>query len=156
MAITKQDCLLLLTELKANDVECDSQFKEMLKNDVPPLSILQFINDNRPLDVTLFYEKLRKSYNSKKSKLYINIVRNEFKDPKDIITTLAALCLQIVLYNKQAENPNLFLKHSRFNEITACLNNYGKTNDLIPSQRLLELVKADLKTLEIVNRRKTI
>ena len=155
MAINKQDCLLLLTELEDDGVDCKEITKELLREGTPTVNVLKFINDNRQLDVTLFYEKLRKSYNNKKSKLYINIVKEDFKDPKDILTTLASLNLQILLYNKNVEDTTIFLKHCRFEEINMCLYNDSKTYDLIPCQKLLKLIKADLKVLELVNGRKT-
>lgn len=148
MAITKQDCLLLLTELSEEGIDCKEQLISLVKTGEPTLEILKFINDNRQLDVTGFYNKIRKSYNNKKSKLYINIVKNDFKDPKDILTTLASLNLQIILYNKNVQNSNIFLKHVRFEEINKCLYNYSKTYDLIPCQKLLNLIKIDLKVLE--------
>jgi len=153
MAISKQDCLLLLTELQDDGIDCTDVFRKLLKEDQPTVEILKFINDNRQLDVTAFYEKLRKSYNNKKSKLYINIVKENFVDPKDILTTLASLNLQILLYNKTVEESTIFLKHCRFEEINMCLYNYSKTYDLIPCQKLLKLIKADLKVLELVNGR---
>ena len=153
MAITKHDCLLLLTELSEEGVDCKDQLVSLVKAGEPTLEILKFINDNRQLDVTGFYDKIRKSYNNKKSKLYINIVKNDFKDPKDILTTLASLNLQILLYNKNVQNSNIFLKHVRFEEINKCLYNYAKTYDLIPCQKLLNLIKIDLKVLESTYRK---
>lgn len=153
MAISKQDCLLLLTELQDDGIDCTSMFKKLLREEQPSIEILKFINDNRQLDVTAFYEKLRKSYNNKKSKLYINIVKENFVDPKDILTTLASLNLQILLYNKNVQESTIFLKHCRFEEINMCLYNYSKTYDLIPCQKLLKLIKADLKVLELISGR---
>ena len=154
MAITKNDCILLLTELSDQGIDCREELLKALHSSDVDIETLKFINDNRQLDATAFYEKLRKSYNNKKSKLYINIVKDEVKDPKEILITLASLCLQILLYSKNVENTNLFLKHVRFDEITKCLNNYSKTYDLIPCQKLLYLLKADLKVLEFINGRK--
>lgn len=153
MAISKQDCLLLLTELQDEGINCSDALHKLIKEEQPTIEILKFINDNRQLDVTAFYEKLRKSYNNKKSKLYINIVREDFKTPKDILTTLASLNLQILLYNKDVQESTIFLRHCRFEEINMCLYNYAKTYDLIPCQKLLHLIKADLKVLELVNGR---
>ena len=152
MAIAKQDCLLLLTELQDTGIDCIPVLQKLIKEG-PTLEILKFINDNRQLDVTTFYEKLRKSYNNKKSKLYINIVKEDFTNPKEMLTTLASLNLQILLFAKNVKDVNLFLKHCRFEEINMCLYNYAKTYDFIPCQKLLKLIKADLKVLETVNGR---
>ena len=93
IAITKNDCLLLLTDLKSKGEEVDEVIKNLLHSKEVPVSVIEFINSKRPLDVTLFYDKIRKIYNKKKNKLYINIVREEQKDPKEVLTTLASLNL---------------------------------------------------------------
>lgn len=151
MAISKKDCLMLLSELQDEGIDCNMIVRDLASNGITT-EILKFINDNRPLEVTKFYDKIRRSYNHKKSKLYINIVKNEFKDPKDILTTLASLNLQILLFTKQLNDSTIFLKHCRFEEINMCLYNYAKTYDLIPCQKLLGLIKADLKVLESIYR----
>lgn len=150
--ITKNDCLILLSELNTRGVNTSNEMKQLMKSNDIDISILEFINSHMQLDLGKFYEKIRKSYNNKKSNLYINIVKEDYKEPKDVLTTLASLNLQILLYNKNVDNPKMFLRHARFEEIQTCMLNYYKTGDLIPCQKLLRLVKADLKVLEELNR----
>lgn len=152
--ISKQDILVLLTELKEQGIDTTQQVRELLKNNEPTLDVIKFINDNRELEATAFYEKLRKSYNNKKSSLYINIVKEKYDEPKDILTTLASLSLQILLFSKHVDDVSMFLRHTRFEEIQKCMLKYAKDADLIPAQQLLKAVKADLKVLEYVNGRK--
>lgn len=67
MAITKQDCLVLLSQLKKDGIDtAEMSRKAAMQKDVS-LDVIDFINKNRPLPVNSFYEKLRKSYNNKKS-----------------------------------------------------------------------------------------
>ena len=73
--ISKNDCLILLTDLENKGLETQSQIKTLLSNNSVTLDVLKFINDNRQLDLTKFYEKLRKSYNNHKSNLYINCIK---------------------------------------------------------------------------------
>lgn len=147
--ISKNDCLLLLTELKNEGIDTSKQIKDLILLSEPSIEIIKYINDQRQLDVTKFYEKLRKSYNNKKSKLYINIVK-DINNPKDVLTTLASLNLQILLYSNQAENYQMFLRHARAQEITTVLNNYYKTYDITNCLKLLKLIKIDLKCLEYI------
>lgn len=77
MAITRNDCLLLLSDLKSSGIDVDSNMKLLLHSSAVPLSVIEFINSKRPLALSLFYEKIRRSYNKKKNKLYMNIVREE-------------------------------------------------------------------------------
>lgn len=147
--ISKNDCLLLLTELKNEGIDTSKQIKDLILLSEPSIEIIKYINDQRQLDVTKFYEKLRKSYNNKKSKLYINIVK-DINNPKDVLTTLASLNLQILLYSNQVENYQMFLRHARAQEITTVLNNYYKTYDITNCLKLLKLIKIDLKCLEYI------
>lgn len=145
--ITKEDVLLLLTELRDSGVDCKEQIKQQILAKEPQIEILKFINDNRELDLTNFYKKLRKSYNNKRSKLYINIVK-ETEEIKDVLTTLSALLTQIILYAKDVDNMVMFYQHSRAQEITLVLNNYFKTYDLTNCIKLMKIIKADIKVCE--------
>lgn len=148
--ITKNDLILLLTELEEKGYDVQKQLVKTLNSDNINLEVLKFINDKRQLDLAQFYEYLRKNYNHKKSSLYKNIVREELKNPTDVLTTLAALNLQILLFANHLDSAELFLKHSRAEEITRALNNYYKTYDLTSCFKLLKLIKADLKALESI------
>lgn len=151
--ITKSDCLVLLNDLKQRGINVDNVMSSLLKNPTIDISIIEFINNNRQLDLRSFYEKLRKSYNDKKSKLYINIVAFD-KKPTEAITTLGALSLQILLFSKNVHDLQMFLRHSRFDEITKCLYNYSQTFDLTECLKLLNVIKCDLKCLEQISYKK--
>lgn len=140
--ITKQDCLILLSEIGATD-----KIKELLSQSTPSVEIIKFINDNRQLDLTRFYEKIRKSYNQKHSKLYINIVK-ETEDVNDVLTTLSALLTQILLFSKTTDDKIMFLRHARADEISLVLNSYFKTYDITNCLKLMRIIKADLKVCE--------
>jgi len=145
--LTKNDLILLLTEMQSSGINVNKYLNKLVLKEGIDLETIKFINDNRHLDVSNFYEMIRKNYNSKKSPLYKNIVKEEF-NAEDVLSTLAALNLQIILYSKKLENNQLFLKHSRAEEITRVLNNYFKNYDLLPCFKLLRLIKADLKLFE--------
>jgi hypothetical protein len=147
------DLILLLTELEEKGVEgASQQIRDLVNKGEILFETLRFINSNRVLDVAHFYEQIRKSYNAKKSSLYINLVREEVKDPREMLTTLASLNLQILLFSKHLNNPQMFLSHSRAEEITRVLNNYYRTYDLKPVVALRSLIKADLKSFESIKK----
>ena len=149
MAITKQDCLALLSEID------DEKAKEMSKKTVlsPDISleVIDYINSKRQFEVSKFYEKLRHSYNDKRSSLYINIVKTDQEDPKDIMVTLSSLGLQILLFSKHIEDPQMFLRQARYEELASCLYHYSKTMDMLPAIKLLRLFRSDLKAFEYFN-----
>lgn len=149
--VTKNDLLLLLTELQDNGEDVSKQLMKVFSSDSLSLDVVKFINDRRQFDVAAFYELLRKNYNNKKSPLYKNIVKDDFSEnPQEVLTTLAALNLQILLFARKLDDDKMFLKHSRAEEITRVLNNYYKTYDLIPCLKVCKLIKADLCAFETV------
>ena len=146
--ITKVNALTLLFQMKDKGVDVDSDIKYLMTHTEPTLDIIRKINDNIDLSIRAFYEKLRKSYNNNHSKLYINIVKENGLEPKEVLCTLGSLQLQILLFNKTLDDDPFFLGNARFNEICDCFKVYYETGDIIPCRKLLSLFKTDLKFLE--------
>ena len=154
--ITKNDCLSILVKLEDNGAQnIDKYMRKLLVSREIPLEVLKFISDNRGLEVSNFYEMLRKSHNTKKSPLYTNILK-EIEDPKKVITTLSCLLTQILLYGSKLENQELFYKEVRAEELTRVLNNYFKTGIFDECLALLRLFKSDLLVLEYIAGRREI
>lgn len=145
--ISKNDCVLLLTDLQERGIDVSAYLNRTLINPEIDLQVLKFINDNRQLDLSKFYEKLRKSYNDKKSVLYKNIVK-EIEEPNEVLTTLSAMLTQILLFAKNVDNREMFLRHSRAQDISKILTKYFQSYDLTNCLKLLRVIKADLKALE--------
>ena len=151
--ITRRDCLLLLSELKLKNIDTDAMINKALASPNIDIEVIKFINDHRQFEANAFYDKLRKSYNAKKSNLYKNIVTcDEVDCSNSVLTTLAALNLQILLYVDKVTDTKMFLRHLRFEEINQALLNYGKTFDLVPCIKVLQIIKADLKAFEYINK----
>lgn len=141
---------MLLAEIESDEPDkqkVNNLTLKAIKNPNVDLEVLKYINSKRQLDVSKFYEKLRYSYNHKKSKLYKNIVKDT-EDVDEIITTLTSLLTQIFLYSKNCLNKNLFLKHSRVNEIAKVVTLFTENYDITSGMKLLRLIKADLKCFE--------
>ena len=99
--ISKNDLVLILTEIsEKTGVDTTDKITKVLTSRNIPLDIVQYVNKERELDVSKFYAYIRKSYNQKKSKLYINIMK-EIDDVNDVLTTLSSLNLQLLLFSKQ-------------------------------------------------------
>lgn len=147
--ITKNDCLLLLADLQSKGIDTQEEFNRLLKSNTIPLDIIKFINDNRQLDLFTFYQTIRKSYNKKKSNLYINIVK-EIDDPNEVLTTLSAMLAWVVRYSKTVSDKQMFLKHARASDICKVLNIYFNTGDITNCIKLIRLIKADIKALESI------
>lgn len=150
--ITRRDCLLLLAELQQKGIDTNTMIQRALKSSSIDIEIIKFINDHRRFEANSFYEKLRKSYNNKKSMLYKNIVTcDEIDCSKTVLSTLGALNQQILLYLDKVDDTKMLLRHLRFEEITQALLNYARTFDLVPCIKVLQIIKADLKAFEYLN-----
>lgn len=148
--ITKNDCLSILTKLDESGVSgVNSYMRKLLVSREIPLEVLRFISDNRGLEVSHFYEMLRKSHNQKKSPLYTNILK-EIDDPQEAVTTLSCLLTQILLYGKKLENRDQFFREVRAEELTRVLNNYFKTGLYEECLNIIKVIKADLLVLEYI------
>ena len=148
--ITKNDCLSILTKLDESGVSGVNSYvrKLVVARDIP-LEVLKFISDNRGLEVSKFYEMLRKSHNQKKSPLYTNILK-EIDDPQEVVTTLSCLLTQILLYGKKLENKDQFFREVRAEELTRVLNNYFKTGLYEECLHLIKILKSALLVLEYI------
>jgi len=152
--ITKNDCLSILVQLGDNGItDADFYIKKLLGTREPSIEVLKFISENRGLEVSNFYEMLRKSYNKKKSDLYINIVKEDFNTEEAIIT-LSCFLTQVVLYGKKLTNADAFFREVRAEEITRVLNNFFNTGSYDACVALLRLIKADLVVLEYIRGRR--
>ena len=148
--ITKNDCLSILTKLDESGVSGVNSYvrKLVVARDIP-LEVLKFISDNRGLEVSKFYEMLRKSHNQMKSPLYTNILK-EIDDPQEVVTTLSCLLTQILLYGNKLENKDQFFREVRAEELTRVLNNYFKTGLYEECLNLIKVIKSDLLVLEYI------
>lgn len=152
--ITKNDTILLITEIQNNGVDCTQALKRATLESQVSLETLKFIDDNRPLDLKQFYEKLRKSYNEHHSKLYKNIVSFDADvEINEVPAILNSYTMQVLLFSKSLQNKQLFFKFSRLEEVYRCLHYYSKTYDLIPCVKMMNLLRADIKTLEEIYRK---
>lgn len=148
--LRKTDILMLLTDLQDQGEDVSKYINSLYKTKDIPLDTLKFINDKRQIHVAEFYNKLRKNYNNKKSDLYINIVKENIDDVDEILTTLAAYNLQVLLFARKLDDKEAFYRASRVEEVTRVLNNYYKTFDLEQCRLLLVLIKADIKLFESI------
>lgn len=146
--IDKQDVILLLTQLREEGVDVTNHITATIKSGVS-LETLKFINDHRQMDLSAFFEKIRHSYNSNKSKLYRQLMSDYTEeDTYEAICALNSLALQICVYAKHVKDKELFFKFCRLPEIYKCLYEYAHTYNIINSLKLLHLIKCDIKVLE--------
>lgn len=152
--LQKTDLILLLTTIQEEHPDLDVRDYVDMAIRTPGINLeaLKFINDIRPLEVRQFYEKLRRSYNQKKSNLYINIMKSDETELKNTMVVLTSLLNQIMIFAEKVEDRQLFLKHSRADEVCKVILLYLTNYDIQPAVKLLQLIKADLKTLQEISK----
>ena len=74
----------------------------------------------------------------------------EINNPKEVLTTLSAMLTQIILFSKNLDNKQMFLKHARAADITKVLQYYFIDYDLTNCLKLMRLIKCDIKALESI------
>lgn len=151
--ISKNDLVLILSDMQDGGYDTRDYIKKVITSRDIPIEVIKYINDNREMEVNKFYTHIRKSYNQKKSKLYINIMK-EIDDVNDVLTTLASMNLQILLFSKSVEDKQMFLRHSRAEEISKVLAIYFQNYDLTNCVKLLRLIKADIVAFETLSGRR--
>ena len=151
--ITKNDCLSILVRLEDEGININPYMKKLLVSKEVPLEVLRFISQNRGIEVSNFYEMLRKKHNKNKSPLYTNILK-EISEPEEVVTTLSCMLTQIILYGQKLTNPDTFYKEVRAEEISRALNEYFKEEALENCIKLISLIKSDILVLEYISGRR--
>lgn len=147
--LNKNDCLAILVELEEHGININQYMRKLAVSKEVPLEVLRFISQNRGLEISNFYEMLRKKHNQKKSPLYMNIVK-EVSTTQEAITTLVCLLTQIILYGGKLDDADSFYKEARAEEISRTLNEYFKTGDASLVISLIKLIKSDVLVLEYI------
>ena len=151
--LNKSDCMSILIKLEDQGIDINAQMKKLILAKDIPIDVLKFIAEKQGLEAIKFYEMLRKSYNSKKSKLYKNIL-DEIQT-EDACVILSSLLLQIALYSsKLTDTKSSFLQEIRASEISEALTDFYNSDSLAKCLTVLNAIKTDLLVLEYLNGRR--
>lgn len=145
--LNRQECYKLLFEIKSKGINTDEQLSLLSRSSLVPKEIIKFINNNRQLEVKEFYENLRKKYNSKSSKLYLQLVKEDL-EPIEILKTLCSYNTQVILYSENLTNKKNYLDNSRIKESLQALTKYFNEQDISECIDILKIIKSDIKILE--------
>lgn len=149
--LTSQDLIYFLT--KCNTKEADVIIRKLLTSSAFKGEAISYLNSTRSIDIVNFYEHLRKSYNEKRSSLYINLMKEDLP-LEDQVITLASYILQANIYLKKAINRPLFIRESEVNNSALALQKYYSQEDLLEVRNQLNKIKEDIKLYESFYRRK--
>ena len=121
----KQQCYKLLFDMRNQGINVMQQLTELSNSVNVPDNVIKFINEHRSLDITRFYEELRKENNKKGSKLYKEIV-DEAKDPIKRIKAISSYITKGIIAAEKFEivDKPSFYKAIRLDECVKALNEY--------------------------------
>lgn len=148
--INRMDCYEALFSLKKQGVDVDKPLQALSTSAIVPGEVISFINENRPLRITEFYETLRRKHNSKSNKLYKNIVKEVQTDSTEAVKTASSLLTQIVIASERLNKEEVaaFYSQARAAELTEALGEYFKGQGINKILEELKIIRDDIKILE--------
>lgn len=147
--ISKQECYKILLEMRNEGNNVNEYLNILAGKPKVPSEVIKFINENRNLEVTAFYEKLRSKYNKKRSKLYKTLV-DEGNPPENYVKTLSSFITQALIAGESLDDVKRigFYRSLKLKECAASLYGYFEDQDLTALINLVRLIKTDIKILE--------
>lgn len=147
--LNRQDCYKILFDMKEKGIDVTEQISQLSKNVKVPLQVIKFINENRELNVTTFYESLRKKHNEKTSKLYLKIMKEDL-DANECLKTLSSYVTQVLIASEkiQLSERKSFLESSHILQVISALHKYFASQELLECLDILKIIKSDIKILE--------
>lgn len=142
-----EDLLYLLS--RAHTQTADALLNSLMttRSYTTKAAAIRYLASIQSLDIANFFEHLRSSCNKGKSRLYINLMKEE-NNPDDLIITLSSYILQANIYLKKSVNKRLFTEEAQLAEATEALNSYYKTRDLQLILNEVSKIKANIKLWE--------
>ena len=123
--LDKQECYSKLFLIKNKGIDITVPLRELVISDEPSISVLEFINNNEGIDTVTFYESLRGKCNSKQSKLYKELLKEDATD-YDLSKSLASLVTQVIIFSENMNDSDRrnFYKHMKLSECMNSLSDY--------------------------------
>lgn len=148
--LSKLDVYQILFEMKAQNIQgAEENIKLISKSVEVPLDVIRYINDNRSLQITEFYEDLRRKSNTKASKLYKNLMKED-KQPQEVLKTASSYVTQVLIRAEQLDlqERTIFYDNSRVKQISEGIHNYFNNGEIRSLLDVLTTVRKDIKILE--------
>lgn len=147
--IDKQYCYKLLYEQKSMGCDCDNLIKELALSVNVPKNVIQFLNDKRKIDVTLFFESLRERNKRRTNKLYSTLLKEEDNIP-ELSKALSSYITQCFIFTEAMDEvkKHEILEQLRVKEVVNALNSYLTNKDIKPILNVCKSISSDIKMLE--------
>lgn len=147
--LTRQDCYKILFEMSNKGLNVQKQISTLSTSTKVPIELIRFINQNRELNVTTFYESLRKKHNAKSSKLYLKLMKEEI-EATECLKTLSSYITQVLIMSESIDTGERksFYNSVRIKEALSALNKYFLEQDITECIDILKMIKSDIKILE--------
>ncbi len=149
MIIDRQECYTLLFDMQSKGINIEEPLKKLVQSKDVHLDVIRFINNNRDLDITRFYNNLRKQNNTKKSRLYLQIMKEEEKE-EELIKTASSFITHSFIFSESLEETTRrkFFKSIRLETLVDSIKKYITEYNIQPIKDILKIIKIDIKILE--------
>ena len=146
--ITKQEAYQKLFIIKNRGVDVIPVLKELTMLDEPNRKILEFIMTYEKIDQEEFYQNLRGKNNSKQSRLYSQLLREDVSD-YELSKSISSLITQSIIFSESMSDQDKFkfYSHMRVKECIDALNDYLMSMNPIKLREIKASIVKDIKLL---------
>lgn len=146
--ITKQEAYQKLFMIKNRGVDVISVLKELTMLDEPSKNILEFIMTYDKIDQAEFYQSLRGKNNSKHSRLYSQLLKEDIDD-YNLSKSISSLVTQVIIFSESMSDQDKFKFYSnmKIKECIEALNDYLTNMNPVKLREIKFNIVKDIKML---------
>lgn len=148
--LSKNTCYKILLEMRDDGQNVTRYINLVSSNTIVPKEVIQFINNQRPLKVTEYYDELRKLHNKKHVKLYKELLEESRDDIQRMTKVLSSYITRALIYteNMDGQDKFNFLENARIPDCSVALSKYFIDKDDSLIKETFDLIRTDIKILE--------
>ena len=146
--ISKYDAYQKLFSIKNRGVNVVPILKELASLDEPNKKILEFILTHESIDQEEFYQSLRGKNNSKQSRLYSQLLKEDVSD-YELSKSVSSLITQVIIFSESMDTADRskFYRHMRLQECMDALNDYLMSMSPVKLREIKTSIVKDIKLL---------
>lgn len=146
--ITKQEAYQKLFTIKNRGVDVIPVLKELTMLDEPNRKILEFIMTYETIDQEEFYQTLRGKNNSKRSRLYSQLLKEEVSD-YELSKSVSSLITQVLIFSESMSDQDKFkfYSHMRLKDCMDAVSDYAMSMNPIKLREIKASIVKDIKLL---------
>lgn len=146
--IDKYDAYQKLFTIKNRGVDVVPMLKELASLEEPSKAVLEFIMKHDKIDQEEFYQALRGKNNSKRSRLYSQLLKEDISD-YELSKSVSSLITQVIIFSESMSNQDRvkFYSHMKLKECIDALNDYLMSMNPMKLREMKTSIVKDIKLL---------